>query len=75
MLEWCANQNRILLTHDIRTVSKYAYERVSQGLLMPGVVEVQKSLGIGQAVEELVLFVEAGEPEEWENRVIFLPMQ
>jgi hypothetical protein len=75
MLEWCASANRILLTHDIRTVSKYAYERVNQGLPMPGVVEVNNSLGIGQAIEELILFVEASDAEEWDNRVIFLPMQ
>jgi Domain of unknown function (DUF5615) len=75
MLEWCASENRILLTHDIKTMAKYAYDRVNQNLPMPGVIEVPTSLAVGQAIEELVLFVLASDGDEWENRVIFLPMQ
>ncbi len=26
VLEWAAKENRILLTHDVRTMSRYAYE-------------------------------------------------
>ena len=32
ILEWAANEGRILLTHDVATVTMYAYERVNQGL-------------------------------------------
>lgn len=28
LLAWAAEQNRILLTHDIQTIAGYAYERV-----------------------------------------------
>jgi hypothetical protein len=75
MLEWCATENRILLTHDVKTVTAFANQRVEQGLPMPGVVEVRKSMAIGQAIEELVLFALASEPSEWENLVIYLPLQ
>jgi hypothetical protein len=75
MLEWCANENRILLTHDVKTVTAFANERVAQYLPMPGVVEVRKLLPIGQAIEELVLFLLASEPAEWEGLVIYLPLQ
>ena len=27
VLEWAAQDNRILLTHDVTTITKYAYER------------------------------------------------
>ena len=32
ILEWAANEGRILLTHDVATITMYAYERVNQGL-------------------------------------------
>jgi hypothetical protein len=37
VLDWAAQENRILLTHDITTITRYAYERVQNGQGMPGV--------------------------------------
>ena len=28
VLEWAAQQGRVLLTHDVSTITKYAYERI-----------------------------------------------
>lgn len=39
VLEWAAQEGRILLTHDARTISHYAGERVAAGLPMPGVFQ------------------------------------
>jgi len=36
VLEWAAQQGRILLTHDIETMVGYANQRIAAGLLMPG---------------------------------------
>ena len=32
VLEWCARENRIFLTHDVRTITKFAYDRLEVGL-------------------------------------------
>ena len=40
ILEWAASEGRILLTYDVATVTRYAYDRVDLSLSMPGVVEV-----------------------------------
>jgi uncharacterized protein DUF5615 len=44
ILEWAASQNRILLSHDIRTVPPHAYERLSTGKRMAGVFIVPEWL-------------------------------
>jgi hypothetical protein len=36
VLEWASKEGRILLTHDVRTMPKYVYERVVAGLSVPG---------------------------------------
>jgi hypothetical protein len=74
VLAWAAKERRILLTHDAATMPGYAYERIEAGAAMPGVIEVSLDLPIGQAIEELVLLMEAGRPEEFDNRVIYLPL-
>ena len=37
VLKWAARENRVLLTHDVTTITRYAYERVQAGQHMPGV--------------------------------------
>ena len=36
LLEWAAKDNRILLTHDVRTMTKYAYDRIRPDCLCLG---------------------------------------
>jgi len=42
LLDWAATKGRIFLTHDIKTIPKFAYERVKTGLPMPGVIAIPK---------------------------------
>jgi hypothetical protein len=74
ILEWAARAGRILLTHDVSTMMKFAYDRVRQGLPMPGVFEVGDWLPIGPVIEDLLLLAECSRPGEWEGQVDFLPL-
>jgi len=74
LLAWAAEQNRILVTHDIRTIPKYAYERVAQGLPMPGVIVVPEDLPIGQAIAEMVTIIQCSDHSEYVNQVLFIPL-
>ncbi|HZW33044.1 MAG TPA: DUF5615 family PIN-like protein [Isosphaeraceae bacterium] len=58
VLEWCARENRGLLTHDVSTMTYHAYERVRAGLPMPGIFEVSRRVAIGQAIDEILLVAE-----------------
>ena len=40
LLDWAARQNRVLLTHDVSTMTRHAYDRVREGKQMPGLLEV-----------------------------------
>jgi hypothetical protein len=73
ILEWAASEGRILLTHDVATITMYAYERVNQGLAMTGVVEVIAKAPIGKIIDDLELFIFCSDPEEYEGQVLFIP--
>jgi predicted nuclease of predicted toxin-antitoxin system len=75
LLEWAAQEGRILLTHDVQTMNKFAYQRVAAGLPMPGIFQVHGNMPIGQAIEELLIAIEASDPTEWENRVAHFPIR
>jgi Domain of unknown function (DUF5615) len=73
LLAWGAEQRRILVTHDIKTIPKFAYERVRANQLTAGVIVVPEELGIGAAIEELRLIIECSDQNEYENRIVYLP--
>lgn len=75
ILEWAAQKGRILLTHDVETMTQYAYERVQAGLEMPGVFEISRSVPIGLAIEEVILIAEGSFEDEWEGQVQYLPLR
>jgi predicted nuclease of predicted toxin-antitoxin system len=76
VLAWAAKEGRILLTHDAETMIGFAYERIRAGLLIPGVIEINKQrMSIGQAVIELLLIDGASDAAEWENKVTYLPLR
>jgi hypothetical protein len=43
VLAWAAEEGRIVLTHDVTTMTRHALERVARGEAMPGVIAVQSA--------------------------------
>ena len=74
-LSGAAQEGRVLLTHDVSTITRYAYERVEEGQPMPGVFEVSRGLPIGHAIEEILLLAECSLAGEWEGQIRYLPLR
>jgi hypothetical protein len=75
VLDWAARTGRILLTHDVKTITHYAYERVRAGLPMPGVFEVSRTVPISVTIDDLVLLAECSLDGEWDGQVRYLPLR
>jgi hypothetical protein len=75
LLNWLATESRILLTHDVRTMPRYVFERVHTGQAVPGVIEVHRNTPIGAAVDELEIMIGAGMPEDFQNQVKYIPIR
>jgi len=73
VLERAAQEDRVLVSHDRRTMPHHfaAFVAVRTSA---GVVLVPKNLPIRQAVEDLLLIWEASEAEEWMNQIDSLPL-
>jgi hypothetical protein len=75
VLAWAARENRVVLTHDIRTMAAQAYHRVAAGERMPGVREVRKAVTVASAVDDILLITDCSLPGEWEGQVRYLPIR
>jgi hypothetical protein len=74
VLQWAADQRRIIVTHDISTLAKHAFDRIAAGQPMPGLFEVRSDAPVGQAIDDLILLAECSFEGEWEGQVRFLPL-
>lgn len=50
VLAWAAQHVRILLTHDLDTMTKHARQRIEQGLPSAGVIFIRDTLPTGQII-------------------------
>jgi Domain of unknown function (DUF5615) len=73
VLERAANDHRLLVTHDRKTMPRYFAEfigsKTSGGLLI-----VPQSLSVSHVVDDLILIWSTTEQEEWLNRISVLPL-
>ena len=75
VLEWAAQQERIVLTHDVATMADFAYQRIQAGLSMPGLFEVSRRVSVGLAIDEIILIATYSLEGEWAGQVRFLPLR
>lgn len=74
VLAYAAEHDRILLSHDKRTMPDYFAGFLMEGNQSPGIMLISRKLPIGQAIEALLLVWEASSHKEWRNQVTRLPL-
>jgi hypothetical protein len=74
VLALAAEQDRILVSHDFQTMPQHFGDFLLARGSSPGVLLVSQYLPIGEAIEELLLVWGASDAEEWENRILSIPL-
>jgi predicted nuclease of predicted toxin-antitoxin system len=74
ILNWAAENQRILITHDRATMPSFAYERLVAGQPMTGMFVVHDRMPMHQAINELLLLANCSEQTKWQSIVLYLPL-
>jgi hypothetical protein len=73
LLEIAAEQDRILITYDRKTMSRHIAERRAAGKPIPGVfILPDRASAIGEIIDWLLLVWTASDTEEWREQVLFI---
>ncbi len=75
VLEWAATSGRVLITHDVSTMTKHALDRLREGRSMLGIIVIPQRTAIGAIIEDLVLLVTCSVEEDLAGQVLFLPLR
>jgi len=73
ILQWAAEHNRIVLTHDRQTMPAFAYARIDAGLIMPGLVIVERR-SVTRVIEEIAMLAICGLAMDLENQVHYIKL-
>jgi hypothetical protein len=73
VLALAAQENRMLVTHDRRTMPRHFADFILHPS-SPGVLIIAQRVSVRVAIEELLLVWAASESEEWRNLIIELPL-
>lgn len=74
IIEWATQNDRVLVTHDVSTMTHFAYEIVKSGQKFSGIIEVPQSLPVGEAIDDLLLIATVCLPDDFENQIEYLPL-
>jgi Domain of unknown function (DUF5615) len=73
VLAYAAREGRILVSHD-RSTMPIHFANFVLAQESPGLILIEQSLPVREAIEDILLIWEASEAEEWINRLEFIPL-
>lgn len=74
LLNWAAQSNRVILTQDVKTMTRDAKQLVKSGRQMAGVILVPQRLSIGAALNDLEIVLECLSHAEARDEITYLPL-
>ena len=72
LIRWAESDDRIIVSHDCTTLPDHLAAHLRAGAHSPGIFIARRPLNVALA-EFLVLAAFASDPDEWRNRVTFVP--
>ena len=73
VLAFAAEQGRVLVTSDFRTMPSYFGEFLQAEGSSPGVFLVKQHAPIARVIDALVLVWAASDADEWRDRIVEIP--
>ncbi|MCB0194661.1 MAG: DUF5615 family PIN-like protein [Anaerolineae bacterium] len=74
ILRWCEENAFILVTNNRKSMPRHLQDHLDEGRHVPGIFELNPKMGVGETIEELLMIWAASQPDEYRDRIIYLPL-
>lgn len=74
ILQWAADNDRIVLSHDFKTMINFATERVANNQKMPGLVMVKRDMHRNEAIGQLEILLTVNEADDFTSQIWYIPL-
>lgn len=75
ILVWVETNNCLLVTNNRATMPVHLQDHLTQGHHVPGVIQLPRRLDVRIVLEDLLLIHLVGEPDEFRDQVVYLPLR
>ena len=73
-LYWCEDYQFVLVTNNRTSMPIHLTDHIALGRHIPGIFILNSNLSIGENLEELILIAIASDEDEYQNRIVYLPL-
>jgi hypothetical protein len=74
ILIWCETYTTILVTNNRRSMPIHLADHLAQNRHIPGIFILNPEMGIGETIDQLILIAKCSFDDEYQDRIIFLPI-
>ena len=74
ILDWCDENQFILVTNNRKSMPDHLTDHLVKGRHIPGILELNPNMKLGETVEELALICGASESHEYRDLILYLPL-
>jgi hypothetical protein len=74
ILCWCEDNNFILVTNNRTSMPVHLADHIVVNRHVPGIFILNPNLSIGENIEELIIVALASEDDEYQDRIVYLPL-
>ncbi|HAG80985.1 MAG TPA: hypothetical protein DCL61_07380 [Cyanobacteria bacterium UBA12227] len=74
ILLWCEEYDFVLVTNNRTSMPPHLIDHINQGRHIPGIFILNPNLSIGGNIDELILIALASEEDEYQDRIVNLPL-
>jgi hypothetical protein len=75
ILNWIEANNCLLITNNRASMPGHLQEHLAQDLHIPGIIQLPRRIDIRIILEELLLIYLIGEPYEFQDQIVYLPLR
>ncbi|MBP5977114.1 DUF5615 family PIN-like protein [Brasilonema sp. CT11] len=74
ILCWCEDNNFVLVTNNRTSMPVHLDDHIAANHHIPGIFILNPNLSIGENLEELILAALASQEDEYQDRIVYLPL-
>ncbi len=75
ILQWCEQNNFILITNNRNSMPQHLTDHLAAGLHVPGIITIDLDAPMGEILGDLILIAGASFDDEYLNQIIYIPFQ
>ena len=74
ILRWCEEQDFLLVTNNRKSMPEHLAAHLEAGKHVPGILELNPKMNVGETIEELLLIWGASDSSEYQDVIVYLPL-